>query len=66
MRKLKNSLLYLAWWDLFFIIPMFLLFIYLPTYNLVSVLLNIVIVVFFSMGLILTTHILWNYFKRQD
>ncbi|WP_454312144.1 DUF6007 family protein [Staphylococcus hominis] len=66
MRKLKNSLLYLAWWDVFFIIPMFLLFIYLPTYNLVSVLLNIVIVFFFSMGLILTTHILWNYFKRQD
>ncbi|PTI04840.1 DUF6007 family protein [Staphylococcus warneri] len=66
MRKLKNSLLYLAWWDLFFIIPMFLLFIYLPTYNLVSALLNIVIVFFFSMGLILTTHILWNYFKRQD
>ncbi|WP_259677153.1 DUF6007 family protein [Staphylococcus aureus] len=29
-------------------------------------LLNIVIVIFFSMGLILTTHILWNYFKRQD
>ncbi|WP_248282307.1 DUF6007 family protein [Staphylococcus caprae] len=66
MRKLKNSLLYLVWWDVFFIIPMFLLFIYLPTYNLVSVLLNIVIVFFFSMGLILTTHILWNYFKRQD
>ena len=66
MRKLKNSLQYLVWWDVFFIIPMFLLFIYLPTYNLVSVLLNIVIVFFFSMGLILTTHILWNYFKRQD
>lgn len=66
MGKLKNSLLYLAWWDLFFIIPMFLLFMYLPTYNWVSILLNIVIVVFFSMGLILTTHILWNYFKRQD
>lgn len=64
MKKLKNALMYLAWWDLLFIIPMLLLFVYLPAYNFISVLLNVVIVIFFSMGLILTTHILWNYFQK--
>ncbi|ARJ30843.1 DUF6007 family protein [Staphylococcus lugdunensis] len=66
MENLKISLLYLGWWDLLFTIPMFLLFIYLPTYNFISILLNIIIVFFFSMGLILTTHALWKYIKEQD
>lgn len=64
MKKLKNALMYLAWWDLLFIIPMSFLFVYLPAYNFISTLLNVAIVFFFSIGLILTTHILWNYFKK--
>ncbi|PTJ50271.1 hypothetical protein BU019_11095 [Staphylococcus simulans] len=63
MENLKKSLLSLGWWDLLFTIPMFLLFIYLPTYNFLSIVLNIIIVFFFSMALVLTTHALWRYMK---
>ncbi|MEJ7174874.1 DUF6007 family protein [Staphylococcus caprae] len=66
MKNLKESLTMLGWWDLLFIIPMFLLFEYLPTYNFISILLNVIIIIFFSIGLILTTHMLWIYIKEQD
>ncbi|HFD6424589.1 TPA: DUF6007 family protein, partial [Staphylococcus aureus] len=56
MEDLKHSLKSLGWWDLFFAIPMFLLFAYLPNYNFITIFLNIVIIIFFSIGLILTTH----------
>lgn len=58
MEDLKHSLKSLGWWDLFFAIPMFLLFAYLPNYNFITIFLNIVIIIFFSIGLILTTHII--------
>ncbi|WP_072511735.1 DUF6007 family protein [Staphylococcus aureus] len=58
MEDLKESLKSLGWWDLFFAIPMFLLFAYLPNYNFITIFLNIVIIIFFSIGLILTTHII--------
>ncbi|MDU7271263.1 MAG: DUF6007 family protein [Staphylococcus lugdunensis] len=48
-----------------FLIPMFLLLSYLPIYNVFSIILNVIIVFFFAMGLILTTHILWDYFKSR-
>ncbi|WP_243402495.1 DUF6007 family protein, partial [Staphylococcus aureus] len=44
MEDLKESLKSLGWWDLFFAIPMFLLFAYLPNYNFITIFLNIVTV----------------------
>lgn len=46
MEDLKESLKSLGWWDLFFAIPMFLLFAYLPNYNFITIFLNIVIIIF--------------------
>ncbi|MDT3131488.1 DUF6007 family protein [Staphylococcus aureus] len=63
MEDLKHSLKSLGWWDLFFAIPMFLLFAYLPNYNFITIFLNIVIIIFFSIGLILTTHIIIDKIK---
>ncbi|HCZ0197719.1 TPA: hypothetical protein O2H24_000219 [Staphylococcus aureus] len=63
MDGLKHSLKSLGWWDLFFAIPMFLLFAYLPNYNFTTIFLNIVIIIFFSIGLILTTHIIIDKIK---
>ncbi|HDJ6700329.1 TPA: hypothetical protein PQ896_002739, partial [Staphylococcus aureus] len=48
MEDLKHSLKGLGWWDLFFAIPMFLLFVYLPNYNFITIFINIVIIIFFS------------------
>ncbi|MBX8994167.1 MULTISPECIES: DUF6007 family protein [Staphylococcus] len=55
--NLKYSLTYLGWYDLIFLVPMFFLFAYLPTYNVWSILLNVIIVIFFSIGLATITHI---------
>ncbi|HEK7144280.1 TPA: hypothetical protein SR715_000938 [Staphylococcus aureus] len=65
MEGLKHSLKSLGWWDLFFAIPIFLLFAYLPNYNFITIFLNIVIIIFFSIGLILTTHIIIDKIKRN-
>ncbi|HEA6820266.1 TPA: hypothetical protein RXI50_001190 [Staphylococcus aureus] len=65
MEGLKHSLKSLGWWDLFFAIPMFLLFAYLPNYNFITIFLNIVIIIFFSIGLILTTHIIIDKIKNN-
>ncbi|MGJ5719017.1 DUF6007 family protein [Staphylococcus equorum] len=48
MSNLKESLNGMGWLDLIFLVPMFLLFSNLPAPNLVSILLNIIIVIFFS------------------
>lgn len=66
MEDLKHSLKSLGWWDLFFAIPMFLLFAYLPNYNFITIFLNIVIIIFFSIGLILTTHIIIDNIKNNS
>ncbi|HDP5853001.1 hypothetical protein I6B58_08550 [Staphylococcus aureus] len=66
MEDLKESLKSLGWWDLFFAIPMFLLFAYLPNYNFITIFLNIVIIIFFSIGLILTTHIIIDNIKNYS
>ncbi|WP_256090038.1 DUF6007 family protein [Staphylococcus aureus] len=55
----------MGWWDLFFAIPMFLLFAYLPNYTFITIFLNIVIIIFLSIGLILTTHIIIDRIKRN-
>lgn len=65
MEGLKHSLKSLGWWDLFFAIPIFLLFAYLPNYNFITIFLNIVIIIFFSKGLILTTHIIIDKIKSN-
>lgn len=65
MEDLKHSLKSLGWWDLFFAIPMFLLFAYLPNYNFITIFLNIVIIIFFSIGLILTTYIIIDKIKSS-
>ncbi|MEA1224557.1 DUF6007 family protein [Staphylococcus aureus] len=66
MEDLKHSLKGLGWWDLFFAIPMFLLFVYLPNYNFITIFINIVIIIFFSIGLILTTHIIIDKTKSNS
>ncbi|HCY6342163.1 TPA: hypothetical protein O1118_001693 [Staphylococcus aureus] len=66
MEDLKESLKGLNWYDLFFTVPMFLLFVYLPNYNFITIFLNIVIIIFFSIGLILTTHIIIDKIKSNS
>ncbi|WP_415239059.1 DUF6007 family protein [Staphylococcus lugdunensis] len=65
MNNFRETLKAIGCWDLIFLIPMFLLLSYLPIYNVFSIILNVIIVFFFAMGLILTTHILWDYFKSR-
>lgn len=65
MNDLKEALNALGWLDFIFLIPMFLLYSYLPIYNFASILLNIVIVILCSFGLALLAHLLWNYLKEK-
>lgn len=66
MEDLKQSLKGLGWYDLFFTVPMFLLFVYLLNYNFITIFINIVIIIFFSIGLILTTHIIIDNIKKNS
>ncbi len=66
MEDLKQSLKGLGWYDLFFTVPMFLLFVYLSNYNFITIFINIVIIIFFSIGLILTTHIIIDIIKSNS
>ncbi|HDE6521992.1 TPA: DUF6007 family protein [Staphylococcus aureus] len=66
MEDLKQSLKGLGWYDLFFTVPMFLLFVYLQNYNFITIFINIVIIIFFSIGLILTTHIIIDKIKSNS
>lgn len=65
MEDLKQSLKGLGWYD-FFYSTMFLLFVYLPNYNFITIFINIVIIIFFSIGLILTTHIIIDKIKSNS
>lgn len=65
MEDLRHSLKGLGWYDLFFTVPMFLLFVYLLNYNFITIFINIVIIIFFSIGLILTTHIIIDKIKSN-
>lgn len=52
--------------DLIFIIPMFLLFSYLPMYNFWSILLNVIVVIFFAFGLAMAIHIIFSLVKNRN
>ena len=52
--------------ELIFIIPMFLLFSYLPSYNFWSILLNVIIVMFFAFGLAMAFHIIFDLVKKRN
>ncbi|MEN3089809.1 MAG: DUF6007 family protein [Staphylococcus pseudoxylosus] len=49
MNDLKEAMNGLGWLDLIFLIPFF-LYIYLPTYNFISILLNVLIIILVSIG----------------
>ncbi|NIK13008.1 DUF6007 family protein [Alkalibacillus almallahensis] len=51
--------------DFIFLIPMFFLFAYLPDDHIWSIFVNLVIVVFFSFGLVMAVHSTVNYFKNR-
>ena len=50
MNNLKQALNSLGWLDLMFLIPLFFLYMYLPTYNFISILLNVLIIILVSIG----------------
>ncbi|GAA0441821.1 DUF6007 family protein [Lentibacillus halophilus] len=52
--------------DLIFIIPMFLLFSYLPSYNIWSILFNVIIAIFFAFGLAMTFHTLFDFVNKKN
>ncbi|CAM3123023.1 DUF6007 family protein [Staphylococcus argensis] len=63
--NLKDSLTYLGWYDLIFLVPMLLLFAYLPTYNVWSILLNVIIVICYSLGLAMITHVVVDSVRKK-
>ena len=65
MEDLKESLKSLGWWDLF--CDTYVSAIRIPSnYNFITIFLNIVIIIFFSIGLILTTHIIIDKIKSNS
>lgn len=65
MNDLKDVLNRMGWLDLIFIVPMSLLFSYLPTYGFCSIIVNTFVVIFFSFGLALAFHIVVDIIKRK-
>ncbi|ARJ51588.1 DUF6007 family protein [Staphylococcus lutrae] len=65
MNNLEEALKSLGWLDLIFIIPMFLLFSYLPDDNFFYILINLIIVIFFGIGLSLSSHWLVSCFTKK-
>lgn len=63
--NLKESISYLGWYDLIFLVPMFFLFEYLPTNNVWSILINVIIVIFFSIGLATITHMIKDSVRKK-
>ena len=66
MKNLKESLNGLGWLDLIFLIPLFFLYTYLPAYNLISVLLNVLIIILVSIGLSSISLSIRNFIKNKD
>ncbi|WP_436952754.1 DUF6007 family protein [Staphylococcus shinii] len=66
MNNLKESLNGLGWLDLIFLIPLFFLYTYLPAYNLISVLLNVLIIILVSIGLSSISLSIRNFIKNKD
>lgn len=65
MNNLKESLNGLGWLDLIFLIPLFFLYTYLPAYNLISVLLNVLIIILVSIGLSSISLSIRNFIKNK-
>ncbi|RIM96043.1 DUF6007 family protein [Staphylococcus shinii] len=65
MKNLKESLNGLRWLDLIFLIPLFFLYTYLPAYNLISVLLNVIIIILVSIGLSFISLSIINFIKNN-
>lgn len=66
MDDLKSALNKAGWLDLIFIVPMFLLYSYLPTYNFWSILVNVIIVIFFAFGLAMAFHFVVGFNKKEN
>ncbi|MCQ9299531.1 DUF6007 family protein [Staphylococcus hyicus] len=63
--NLDSALIEMGWLDLIFLIPMFLLFSYLPDDKPFSILINVLIVIFFGVGIAVTCHWLKERFKSK-
>lgn len=66
MNNLKEAINGLGWLDLIFLIPLFFLYTYLPAYNLISVLLNVIIIILVSIGLSFISLSIRNFIKNKD
>ncbi|SCU30367.1 Uncharacterised protein [Staphylococcus xylosus] len=64
MNNLKQALNSLGWLDLMFLIPLFFLYMYLPTYNFISILLNVLIIILVSIGLSSLSFSIKKLYKR--
>ncbi|MEN2466864.1 DUF6007 family protein [Ornithinibacillus sp. JPR2-1] len=65
MDDLKHVFNRMGLLDLVFLIPMALLFAYLPSTSFVGIVLNVVIVVFFSFGLAMAFHMVVDSRKKR-
>ncbi|MCM3337009.1 MULTISPECIES: DUF6007 family protein [Bacillales] len=65
MNNLKQALNSLGWLDLMFLIPLFFLYTYLPTYNFISILLNVLIIILVSIGLSSLSFSIKNFIKNN-
>ncbi|MGY0413822.1 DUF6007 family protein [Staphylococcus sp. mip270_02] len=65
MNNLKDAMKGLGWLDLIFLIPLFFLYIYLPIYNFISILLNVLIIILVSIGLSSLSFSIKNFMKNN-
>ncbi|MCE7786151.1 hypothetical protein BU105_01965 [Staphylococcus xylosus] len=65
MNNLKQVLNSIGWLDLMFLIPLFFLYMYLPTYNFISILLNVLIIILVSIGLSSLSFSIKNFIKNN-
>ncbi|WP_425356306.1 DUF6007 family protein [Staphylococcus coagulans] len=66
LNHLDEALKELGWLDLIFVIPMFFLFSYLPSDHLWQLIVNIIIIIFFSIGLSIIIHSLFHKWIKKD
>ncbi|PTI81864.1 hypothetical protein BU098_08810 [Staphylococcus xylosus] len=65
MNDLKEAMNGFGWLDLIFLIPLFLLYIYLPTYNFISIFLNVLIIILVSIELYSLSFSIKNFIKNN-
>lgn len=66
MNNLKEAINGLGWLDLIFLIPLFFLYTYLPTYNFLSILLNVLIIILVAMGIAFLSLSIKKSIKNKD